>query len=51
MFVCVISVFVLACVQAAALRRADPSSKESIDCVKGQEIEKAVKVQQRAVDP
>jgi hypothetical protein len=29
MFVCVYSVFVMSCVQVAALRRADPPSKES----------------------
>jgi hypothetical protein len=39
MSVCVYSVFVLSCVQIAALRRAD------------QGIEKAAKVQQKAVEP
>jgi hypothetical protein len=35
------------CVQIAALRRADPPSK---DCVKDQETEKAAKVQQRTAE-
>jgi hypothetical protein len=51
MSVCVYSVFVLSYVQVAALRRADPPSKESTDCVKDQETEKAAKVQQTAVEP
>jgi hypothetical protein len=44
MLVCVYSVFVLSCVQVAALRRADA------DCVKVQETEKATKAQERAID-
>jgi hypothetical protein len=44
--------FVLSCVQVAALRRADPPSKESYRlCQKNQETEKAAKVQQRVVEP
>jgi hypothetical protein len=46
MSVCVYSMFVLTCVQAAALRRADPRSKESYRPCK-----KSTKVQQRAVEP
>jgi hypothetical protein len=49
--VCVYSVFVLSCVQVAALRRADPPSKGPTNCVKDQETEKAVKVLQWAVEP
>jgi hypothetical protein len=48
--VCVYSVFVLSCVQLAALGRIDPLSKESYR-VKDQETEKAAKAQQRAVEP
>jgi hypothetical protein len=49
--VCVYSVFVLSRVQIAALRRADPPSKESYRLCKGvQETEKAAKVQQRALE-
>jgi hypothetical protein len=44
MSVCVYSVFVLSCVQVAALRRADPPSKDY-------ETEKAATIQQRAVEP
>jgi hypothetical protein len=51
MSVCVYFVFVLSCMQLAALRRADPPSQESYNCVKDQEAERAVKVQQRAVEP
>jgi hypothetical protein len=40
----------LFCVYLAALRRADPPSKESYR-VKDQETEKVSKVQQRAVEP
>jgi hypothetical protein len=47
----VYSVFVLSCVQVAALQRADPPSKKSYRLSKGQETEKAAKVQQRAVEP
>jgi hypothetical protein len=52
MSVCVYSVFVLSCVQVAALRWADPPSKESYRlCKKNQGTEKAAKVRQRAVEP
>jgi hypothetical protein len=51
MSACIYSVFVLSCVQIAALRRADPPSKESTNCVKDQETEKAAKARQRAVGP
>jgi hypothetical protein len=40
----------VSCVQVAALRRADPPSKESYR-VRDQETEKAVKAQERAVEP
>jgi hypothetical protein len=43
-------VCVLSCVPVAALRRADPPSKESYR-VKDQETEKAAKVKQRGVEP
>jgi hypothetical protein len=47
MSVCVYSVFLLVCVKAASLRRADPRPRSLTDCVKkGQEIEKATKAQQ-----
>jgi hypothetical protein len=50
--VCVYSVYVLSCVQEAALRRADPLSKEFYRLRKKyQETEKAAKAQRRAVDP
>jgi hypothetical protein len=51
MSVCVYSVFVLFCVQVAALRRADPLSKVSYR-VQVQETEKAAKVHKdfRAID-
>jgi hypothetical protein len=42
--------FVLSCVQVAALRRADPPSKESYRLYIDQETEKAAKSQQRAVE-
>jgi hypothetical protein len=45
MSVCVYSVFVLPCVQIAALRRADPPSKED------EETEKVAKAQQSALEP
>jgi hypothetical protein len=40
------SVFVLSCVQVAALQRADPPSKVSYRPCKKQETEKAAKAQQ-----
>jgi hypothetical protein len=41
MFVCIYSVFVLSCLQVAALRRIDPPSKESYRlCKRDQESEK-----------
>jgi hypothetical protein len=52
MSVCVCSVFVLSFVGGAALRRADPPSKESYRLrKKDQETGKAAKIQQRAVEP
>jgi hypothetical protein len=48
MSVCVYSVFLLFCVQIAALRRADPPSKESYRLCKRLKTEQAAKVQQRA---
>jgi hypothetical protein len=51
MSVCIYSVFVLSCVQVEALRRADPLSKESYLLCKNQETERAVKAQQKAVEP
>jgi hypothetical protein len=49
--VCVYSVFVLSCVQVAALQRADPPSKESYRlCKKDYESEEEARVQQRAVE-
>jgi hypothetical protein len=50
--VCVYSVFVLSCIQVAALRRADPLSKEAYRlCKKDYGTEKEVRAQQRAVEP
>jgi hypothetical protein len=43
--------FVLSCVQVAALRQTDPPPKESYLLCKNQKTEKAAKVQQRAVEP
>jgi hypothetical protein len=52
MSVCVYSVFELFYVQVAALRWADPPSKETYRlCKKIQGTEKAAKAQQRAVEP
>jgi hypothetical protein len=50
MFMYVYSVFVLSYVHVAALRRADPPTRNPIYCKKDQETEKAAKVQQRAVE-
>jgi hypothetical protein len=45
-------VFVLFCVYVAALRRADPPSKESYRlCKKDYETEEEARAQQRAVEP
>jgi hypothetical protein len=50
--VCVYSVFVLPCVQVAALQRADPPSKESYRlCKKDYGIEEEAMAQLRAVVP
>jgi hypothetical protein len=52
MSVCVYSVFVLFCVQIAALWLADPQSKVSYRlCNKDYETEKEARAQQRAVEP
>jgi hypothetical protein len=51
MSACVYSVFVLSCVQVAALRRDDPPSKQSYRLFKkDQGTEKAAKAQQRALE-
>jgi hypothetical protein len=48
---CVYYVFVLSCVQVAALRRTDPPSKEcNRPCKKDNESEGEARAQQRAVD-
>jgi hypothetical protein len=50
--VCIYSVFVLFCVYAAALQRADRSSKESYRlCKKDYETEEEARSQQKAVMP
>jgi hypothetical protein len=47
--VCVYSVFMLSCAQVAALRRADPPSKESYRlCMKDYENEEDARAQRRA---
>jgi hypothetical protein len=52
MSVCVYSVFVLPCVQLAALRRADTPSGESYRlCKKDYETKEYARAQQRAVEP
>jgi hypothetical protein len=51
MSVCVHSVFVLSCVQIAALRRADPPYKESYRlCKTIKKLQKAAETQHRAVE-
>jgi hypothetical protein len=50
-FVCVHSMFVLFCVQVAALQRADHSSKESDRlCTKDYETEEKARAQQMTVE-
>jgi hypothetical protein len=49
--VCIYSVFVLSCVQVAALRWADPPFKESYRLCIGSRKWKKAKVQERAVEP
>jgi hypothetical protein len=51
MSVCIYPVFVSFCVYIAALRRADPPSKESHRLCMDQETKKAAKAQQGAVEP
>jgi hypothetical protein len=52
MSVYVYYVFVLSCVKVAALRRADPLSKESYRlCKKDYETEEETRAQQSAVEP
>jgi hypothetical protein len=53
MSVCVYSMFALSCVcvQVAALRRADPPSKESADCGEKKRNLKAAKVKESVVEP
>jgi hypothetical protein len=47
----VYSAFVLFCVYVAALRRADPLTKESYRLSIDQETDKGAKAQKRAVEP
>jgi hypothetical protein len=47
---CVYSVFVLSCVQAVALRRADPPSKDTYEFLRDKKTEKTAKAQQWAVE-
>jgi hypothetical protein len=47
---CAFILFVLFCVLVAALRRADPPSKETYRLCIHQETEKVTKAQQRAVE-
>jgi hypothetical protein len=52
MSVCIYYVFVLSCVQVAALRWADHSSKESYRlCKKDYETEEEARAQHRTVEP
>jgi hypothetical protein len=48
--VCVYTVFVLSCVQVAALRRVDPLPRSPTDCLIDQETEKAAKAQRKPVE-
>jgi hypothetical protein len=51
-YVCVYSMFVLSCVQVAALRRADPPSKESYClCKNDYETKEEARAQQKATEP
>jgi hypothetical protein len=50
MYVYIYSVFVLSCVQVAALRLADPHTRSPTDSVQDQETEEAAKAPKRAVD-
>jgi hypothetical protein len=51
MSVCIYSVFMLSCVQVAALRWADPPPMESYRLCTGLRTEKAARAKQRAVEP